>query len=196
VAKSKNKKEKPAPKPKKKSVAKKSVVKKIQGLTAPTEADFLRGREEGAEHEDSRYIVAFHLNDVLYAVDVGYVAAVISSREVAKLPHTPSFIEGLVSVRGEMVLVMNLKRRLSMDIAASLEGNILITESLDHEIGILVDKMAGVMEVPLKLKKLPKSGKEADSERYFQGMVKVGESDVKVLDMEKLMDFELPAGAL
>jgi purine-binding chemotaxis protein CheW len=163
-------------------------------LTAPTEADFLIGREEGAEKEDSRYVVAFQLNGELFAVDVGYVEAVINFREVAELPHTPDFIEGLVSVRGEMVLVMNLKSRLGLPKTANAAGNILVTESLDHEIGIIVDKMAGVMEVPIELDKLPKSAKgKIDSVRFLKGLVKETAQEVKVLDMEALMDFELPA---
>ncbi len=177
----------------------------VEGLKmslAPTEEDFLSRREEGAEEEGSRYIVAFHLDGELYGVDVGYVGAVIMSREVAEIPHAPGFIEGLVSVRGEMILVMNLRRRLNIDSSVNAAGNILITESLDHEIGIIVDKMAGVMEVPMKLTPLSISGKgkkpdpKGGDNRFFKGTVKAGDKELRVLDMEKLMDFELPKEAV
>lgn len=193
---------KPPSKDKNKAARGKSGAGGLKKIIAPTETDYLLGREEGAEKEDSRYIVAFHLDGDLYAVDVAYVRAVIMAREVAQLPHTPGFIEGLVSVRGEMILVMNLMRRLGIESAVKAGGNILITESFDHEIGIIVNKMAGVMEVPMKLKPFLRQGKgkskglAGEDRRFFKGIARAGDKVVRVLDIEKLMDFELPPEAV
>ena len=189
-------------KEKKKGARKKPSAGALKKALAPTEADFLLKREEGSERADSRHIVTFYLDDKMYAVDVAYVGAVINSREVAQLPNTPVFIEGLVSVRGEMVLVMNLKRRLGIGSKVNKVGNIIITESLDHEIGILVDKMAGVMEAPNKLKPLMSSaasipsGFAAEDRSFIKGIVRQGDKVVGVLDMERLMDFKLSSEAI
>lgn len=194
---------------KKVAPVKKTEESKLTDMLAPSEADYLKSREDIAENEDSLDIVSFYLNGNLFAVEVEHVGAVIRSREVVKLPHTPDFIDGLISVRGEMILVMNLKKRLGIELGVEKVGNIIVTESLSFvdETGMIVDRMAGVMEVAGFLEETAKEetvneakGTKGASVAKEQGFIKgtvrslAGQS-IKVLDMAKLMAFDIPSGA-
>ncbi len=184
---------------KKKPVAGNPKATGFEQLLAPSEADYLKKLEDKSDRDDRLDMVAFYLDDSLFAVEVDFVGAVIRSREIVELPHTPDFIDGLISVRGEMILVMNLKRRLGMDQGVQSGGNIIVTEPLltGSDAGMLVDRMAGVMEVDANLKPSSKasSGKK-DGVGFIKGVALSDEKKpIKVLDMVKLMDFEMPAGA-
>ena len=182
---------------------KKSNGSKPAAILAPSEADYLKSREDIVDNEDSLDILSFYLNDTLFAIEVEYVGAVIMSREIVELPHTPDFIDGLISVRGEMILVMNLKKRLGIETGDIVRGNIIVTEpsSIANEAGMVVDKMAGVMEAVGKLK-APLKGekkknalvdKESQGVNYIKGIVESeGKGSIKVLDMESLMAFDMP----
>lgn len=197
-------KKKPAAKPKtaqmKKPAVEKSKATGLHELLAPSEADYLKKIEDKADKDDRLDMVAFYLNDSLFAVEVDFVGAVIMSREIVELPHTPDFIDGLISVRGEMILVMNLKRRLGMPLGALSGGNIIVTESslTGSEAGMIVDRMAGVMEVDANLKSPSKTSSTKEAGVGFIKGVALSEekNPIKVLDMVKLMDFEMPAGAV
>lgn len=175
----------------------------VEALVAPSEAEYLLSRESAVDKEETLDIVSFYLSGSLYAVEVDHVGAVIMFREVVELPHTPEFIDGLISVRGDMILVMNLKKRLGIDKGADLSGNIIVTEhfSTAAETGLVVDKMAGVMEVAgfikapqekLRGKKGALGGKDAD---FIKGTVESADKElIKVLDIGKLIAFDMPAG--
>lgn len=170
----------------------------LEQLIAPSEADYLKILDDRSDKDDRLDMVAFYLDENLFAVEVNFVGAVIRSREVVELPHTPDFIDGLISVRGEMILVMNLKRRLGMEQGTQSGGNIIVTEPslTGSKAGMVVDRMAGVMEVDadLKLPKTSSGGKDGD--KFIKGVaLSDGKKPIKVLDMMKLMDFEMPAGA-
>jgi purine-binding chemotaxis protein CheW len=177
---------------------------KLAKLLAPSEAEYIKSREDTADKEDTLDIVSFYLNDTLFALEVEFIGAVIRSRKTVELPHMPDFIEGLISVRGEMILVMNLKRRLGID-STSSGGNIIVSEqsSGGNETAILVDKMAGVLEVDSKFK-VPLNGangkkkteiKNAQGYDFIKGTVESSTKGlIKVLDMQKLMAFDMPAG--
>ncbi|MBE9531522.1 MAG: chemotaxis protein CheW [Proteobacteria bacterium] len=170
---------------------------------APSEVDYQKSRDDLTENEDTLDVVSFYLNDELFALEVEYVGAVIMSREIVGLPHTPGFIDGLISVRGEMILVMNLKKRLGIDTAATIAGNIIVTDEspVFNDIGMLVDRMAGVMEVEGKLKAPSKPSKDKKSvqsseQNFIKGTLEsVNKEELKVLDIDKLLAFNMPPGA-
>src|SRR3990170_2848270 len=115
-----------------------------QETAAPTEGNYAESLEHKSGEEEKLHIVSFFLGDVEYALEVTDAVEVLRPREVTEVPRTPEFIKGILSVRGEMVPVMDLKLRLGAGEAGQRSGRILIASVEEIKAGFTVDRLAGV----------------------------------------------------
>ncbi len=153
----------------------------------PTEDDYEKSLEYGVQDEDRLNIVSFMLGLDLYGVEIDYAEEVIKPREAATLPHMPEFITGVISLRGEMVIIMNLKMRLGLTPGDSALSRIVVVELGELKVGLMVDKMIGIMEIPRII-----AGSGSAEQRFIKGVSETTGRRVSLFDMEKLLDFVCP----
>jgi purine-binding chemotaxis protein CheW len=130
-------------------------------------------------------VVSFFLNGDEYAFEVAGAVEVIKPREVTEVPQVPEFIKGILSVRGEMIPVMNLKARLGMNSSENdyMMKRILIAGAEEYKAGFMVDGMGAVKEFsPAKLKR----PKEKDG--FLIGTVSSKGETIRLLDIDRLLE--------
>jgi purine-binding chemotaxis protein CheW len=98
---------------------------------------------------DSIQIVEFVLGSELFAIDLFDVKEVVEYTTITKLPNVPSYVKGIIDLRGEITMIIDLKQRLNIteDSNKSIEASRIIV--LDDKIaaskmGILVDDVTSV----------------------------------------------------
>lgn len=101
---------------------------------------------ENARHiGEEQQLVLFQLGDEDYGVNIYSVQRLIQVPEITRVPRAPGYVEGVIDVRGDIIPVINLKKRFSF---ASTEvgeaGRIVITEIGDQIVGFLVDAVSEV----------------------------------------------------
>ena len=69
--------------------------------------------QETAKPKELR-AVSFHVNEQEYAVDIAQVVEIIYSKPVTPIPQAPSFIEGVIDLRGAVIPILDLKKRLEL----------------------------------------------------------------------------------
>ncbi|RLF16201.1 MAG: hypothetical protein DRJ66_03415 [Thermoprotei archaeon] len=138
-----------------------------------------------------RQIVTFYIGNVLCGIDVHQVREVVLFRNCMKLPKAPSFIEGLMNLRGQVVLVINLAELLELHNGENISKkretkmkNIIIVDTPGLHIGFLVDQVVGVVRVPSSdIEKAPFT-----SQGIITGILKLNESLIMVMDAERIID--------
>lgn len=92
---------------------------------------------------DLQSFICFHLADSNFGINIDDVLEVNKMLDITRVPKAPKFIEGLINLRGEVVPVVDLKRRLGLEKAdyASL-ARIIVINVEDSKLGIIVDRMA------------------------------------------------------
>ena len=103
------------------------------------------------QSQQSKRIVCFKIAQKEYAVEIERVKEIIYSKTVIPLPDTSGVIEGVIDLRGTVVPVVDLKKRLH----ATGEGvtqaeHILIVETRSRKLGLIVDCVSGVAGVDEK----------------------------------------------
>src|SRR5574337_293394 len=84
-------------------------------LRAPATApEASEGAGQKAHEEERLQIISFFLDGEEYAFEVADAVEVLRPRQMTEVPRTPDFIKGILSVRGEMVFVIDLKKRLNI----------------------------------------------------------------------------------
>jgi purine-binding chemotaxis protein CheW len=107
----------------------------------------------GVDGEDQlellRELLSFRLAESPYAIPVERVREIVRVREIASVPKVPSWVLGVVALRGEVVQVVDLRMRLGMPSTPTTRGSrIIVLHGDDDRItGVLVDAVDQVLRV-------------------------------------------------
>lgn len=129
----------------------------LDRLFAATEEFVLATDESYADSLDSQAVsqaqascqyLAFHLGDEEYALDIKRISEIIKVREFTDIPRAPGFILGIISLRGVIVPVFDLRQRLNLGISELMStSRIVVCQSDDVSVGLLVDSINQVVNL-------------------------------------------------
>jgi purine-binding chemotaxis protein CheW len=138
---------------------------------------------------DAGTFILFQLSGATYAIRSRDIQQLDMVRAITAVPNAPPFVEGVVSVRGEVIPVVNLRKRFGFDDApASARSRMLVVKQGKRTVGLLVDsarEFAAIADTDIQ----PPPDTIADiSGRYLEGIAQVRERLVLVLDVTELLD--------
>ncbi len=130
------------------------------------------GRQEEKMVETIQ-LVSFELDKEEFASRIGDLREIIKMREIVPIPGAPSFIAGILNVRGQIVIVVDLEKRFSLRREhETAPQHIIIVEVENTVFGILVDEVTGVLRVPLtSIKQTPGIITSKIHADYLKGVV-------------------------
>ncbi|MBI3755939.1 MAG: purine-binding chemotaxis protein CheW, partial [Deltaproteobacteria bacterium] len=168
---------------------------------APTEEEFYKrshtDKEGGGE---LLQFLSFIVDDEEYALELSETSEVVKMREITEVPHAPLFIAGIISLRGEIIPVISLQKRLGLkerDITP--ETRMLVASHADMKMGLIVDKIMGVARIdPNKIESAPSVQQEAGAEspikafgdKFIRGLVHHQDRLIILLSLPALFKME------
>jgi purine-binding chemotaxis protein CheW len=107
------------------------------------------GGAESIQREDVRQLLTFEVAATPYAIPVERVREIVRIRPITPVPHVPAEVRGVISLRGEIVQVVDLRRRLDLEPADPVRSTrIIVVHSEEGKVaGILVDAVREVSRV-------------------------------------------------
>jgi purine-binding chemotaxis protein CheW len=109
--------------------------------------DVIESPADAREQESCQYL-AFHLGDEEYALDIKRISEIIKVREFTDIPRAPGFILGIISLRGVVVPVFDLRCRLNLGVAELMPTTrIVVCQHEDVSVGLLVDSINQVVNL-------------------------------------------------
>ena len=140
--------------------------------------------------KDERLVLVFQLGDDEFALPIDVVDEVARIPErIARLPKTPAFLEGVVNLRGDVVPVVDQRRRFDMPPAANLETRRLVVVRTDrHRAGLIVDSVSEVLRSPSDALE-PAPDLAGETTRLVQGVINLESAGrmVMLLDPSELL---------
>ncbi|WP_027719440.1 chemotaxis protein CheW [Desulfovirgula thermocuniculi] len=133
-------------------------------------------------------LVVFRLKGQTYALDIRQVLEITRPATVVAVPGAPWFVEGITNLRGQVIPVISLARRLGLEDGSgeSAASRALIVEAGGVRAGLLVDEVAEVLRVSQDSVKPPPSLVVGAEAAYLQGVVLAGEELVILLDAARI----------
>lgn len=128
-------------------------------------------------------LVLFRLGNEIYGISITQVKEIILYKEATKIPNTPSYMEGIISLRGKVIPVVSLAIKLEMNEAKGTEKRALIVETGNKDVGILVDDVTEVIRLQESAIELPPT---TTSNKYVRGIGKVDDRLLILLDVDEL----------
>ena len=145
---------------------------------------------EELEMEDTQEgkFLTFILGNEEYGIEIRNVTEIIGIQSITDLPDTPSFVKGVINLRGKVIPLIDVRLRFNFDEKEYDDRTCIIVVNIENmSVGLIVDTVSEVMEIPEgDIEPPPKVNNKAGS-RYIKGLGKVGEEVKILLDTHKLL---------
>lgn len=140
-----------------------------------------------AEDTQKGKYLSFHLADEDYGIEIRFVTEIIGIQSITDVPDMPSYIKGVINLRGNVIPVMDVRARFNLPTKEYEERTCIVVVNVDDKtVGLVVDKVNEVIDIPEGNIEPPPRTK-CETGNYIQGMGKI-ENEVKILlDVNRLL---------
>jgi purine-binding chemotaxis protein CheW len=141
------------------------------------------------------HIVGFRVGREIYGAPITSLHEIVRVPEITAVPDAPDYMEGVINLRGKIVSVQDLRKRLgATQIVSDRRNRILVVEHNGRLSGLIVDSASEVL-------KIPAADVEPSPTEYLEGGLKcvtgLGKHQgrlIVLLDMTKLLEFSSQPG--
>ncbi len=156
------------------------------------ETETLALQSEIEDSQEGKYL-AFHVGKEEYGIEIRYVTEIIGLQKITDLPDMPDFVKGVINLRGKVIPVIDVRLRFGFEKREYDERTCIIVTNIDDvAVGLIVDSVAEVLDIPEKNVDPPPRVQKGSESRYIKGLGKVGEDVKIILDINRfLFDEEL-----
>lgn len=127
-----------------------------------------------------RQIVVFFLEGKRYGLEIENINDIYEKMDAVRVPNSDEFIDGIINLRGDVVTLINLKKRLKID-RSRKEENIIICEMSKDKFGLTVDGIDGII-------RLEKNESETQTDSGFiKGFIEKNGKQIIIVDLKKIL---------
>ena len=133
-------------------------------------------------------LVVFDLAKEAYGIGISTAREIIRMQEITQVPGTPDFVEGVINLRGKVIPVLDLRKKLGLTVGDQSEDTrIVVVAVAGQDIGVIVNAVTEVLRISNdSVEPLPAIATSADAE-YLRGIAKVDSRLIILLDLDKVL---------
>jgi len=133
-------------------------------------------------------IVTFQVGTESFALEILRVHEIIRFRQLTRVPNLPSYVEGVLNLRGKVIPVVGLRQRIGLERKEPNGTTKIIVATVNDEVlGFMVDSVSEVLRISADtVEPSPRLGE--GGQRYVSGVAKVNEQLLLLLDLDKLLN--------
>lgn len=139
--------------------------------------------------------LSFWLNDELYAYRVEDVIEVLEMQKITVIPKTPPYIMGVINFRGEILPVIDVRKKCGLDSSQNLntQDSVIVVLEINKDdadnsliVGSLVEKVSDVANIkPIDIMPIPEFDTKMNAE-LTEGIFRFNDRFVTILDTNKI----------
>ena len=150
----------------------------------------MRGKAE--VHEETKQLVIFRLGDEEFGVDILQVREIEKLEQgVTRVPKSPNFVEGVINLRGEIVPIVDLRKRFGLVVREiGHESRVVIVEVNKNLVGMMVDAVVEVLRLNVSAIDLAPTITKGVDAYFLSGVARIGERLIILLDLERALSAE------
>lgn len=157
-----------------------------------------RDQSRAATPEAEQYVqmISFSIGSERFGVEILVVQEIIMMSKITQIPNSPDFVEGVINLRGNIIPVLDLRKRLRLrgyrDLREYAQGTrILVVEIEGNVTGFIVDSVAKVISVrTAKIAPPPDIIIAGVQSQYISGVVHLDEGILVILDFRRILSVE------
>ena len=143
---------------------------------------------ETVEKSNPVELLTFKLSDQEYALDIMSVREIRGWTQATPLPHTPTFMKGVINLRGTVLPVMDLAQRLGLPVAEHTERNVIIVVKHEDTLaGLLVDAVSDIIALSENDMQAPPDAATGSQSSVIRALSLIDERMIRILELGHLV---------
>ncbi len=139
------------------------------------------------ENTQERYVI-FKLKNEFYGINIKYVQTIEKMIEITRVPKANSYVKGVINLRGEIVPVIDLRKRFNIESSNyDKDSRIIVNKIEDVLVGFIVDSATEVKEI-YKEDIDYSIVDEGFNDGFIKGIGKIEEKIIILIDINKVLD--------
>ncbi len=138
--------------------------------------------------DDILQLVTFFLGEEEFAVDILNIQGINRMIEITAVPNAPDFVEGIINLRGKVIPLINLRKRLGMPFLQwDRSTRFIVVELTNKVIGFVVDSVSEVLRISKDTIEPPPTMMTGAKTDYITAVAKVQDRLLILLDLHKVL---------
>ena len=155
-----------------------------------TRAGIARGQSDGGlfDENSSVDVISFGIGDSQYGVPIMSVREIKGWSGVTQLPNQPDFVRGVVDLRGVMVPIIDLRRRLGQGLTDATSTHIVIIVQIENRlVGLLADRVLDIVTFEAaNIQPVPRVA-QGSGAHCLSGLVSTNDAMIAIVDLTQLL---------
>lgn len=138
-----------------------------------------------------RQLVVFDLGGEHFGVDIVAVDGIVDMMEITRVPQSPEFVEGVTNLRGSILPVIDLRKRLKLPVLERTKETRIVNVNMDGlKVGMVVDAVSEVLTISDDVIEPPPPSITSVDTAFITGIAKVAPRLIILLDLVKVLSIE------
>jgi len=136
--------------------------------------------------------ITFSLDQQDYGVHINNIREIIGMVPITSIPKTPEFVQGVINIRGKIIPVIDLRKRMGLSLQDYDSRTPIIIAELSGDkgethVGVIVDRVSEVVEgTESNIADTPSFGMNVDT-RFFSGILKQDDTMTTLIDIDEVL---------
>jgi purine-binding chemotaxis protein CheW len=136
-------------------------------------------------------LVTFSIGEEEFGVDILKVQEIIRMMGITKVPKAPGFVEGVINLRGNVIPIVDLRKRFGLEAREhDKHTRIIVIEINSTIVGFIVDAVSEVLRIPANTVEPPPPVVAGFDSEYISGVGKLEDRLLILLDLDRLLSSE------
>lgn len=136
-------------------------------------------------------IVVFKLQEYEFGIDINKILEILNYEPVRPVPEVPSYVEGIINVRGTIYPIFNLSKRLNIAMNEEKENSkFILLQVQENRVGFLVDSVSEILSVEQECVEEPPTMLDKKRINCIDKMVNQEDRIIIVLDVNAIISDE------
>lgn len=136
-----------------------------------------------------RQYVIFKLNEEEYGIEITNVKEITEYKQVNRIPNVSDFIEGIVNIRGDIIPIINLKKKFDIEEKGLTKDKRVIIINLNKKlVGFIVDEASQVLRIAEEDIEDASKILTGMDRRFIEGIGKIDEKIIVLIDLKEVLN--------
>ncbi|MFQ6135622.1 MAG: chemotaxis protein CheW [Candidatus Hydrothermarchaeales archaeon] len=141
--------------------------------------------------EETIQLVVFGLASEEYAFDISKVREIVRVKEITRIPNAPSYVRGVINLRGKIIVVIDLGKKLGLESELTESARIIVLEIADRTAGVIVDSVSEVLRLNKEgIQEPPSEIADKINMKFLKGVCVLDERLLIMLEPDEILKEE------
>ncbi len=133
-------------------------------------------------------VVSFLLGEERFALDIMVIDSIVEVGKIVRIPESRSYVEGVMNLRGNVIPIINLKKKFGLkETERSKAAKIVVVNLDDRRVGLLVDEVHEVLTITDQQIEQPPTDLTSSRSNLILGIAKLGEELLIILNAKEIL---------